>query len=200
MKDPYAVLGISRNASMDEIKKAYRALSRKYHPDANINNPLADLAAEKFKEVQEAYDTIVKERERGTSYQGSSFRSASSGSSSQTYTGTNDYTMVYQYLRAQRYREALNLLAGMPKDAHWYYLSAFANAGTGNNWLALNYARQAVQMEPGNAEYRNFLNQLQRGYSQYNAAGTTYGRSVSSRDGCCSVYDLLCTCCLLCPF
>lgn len=58
-KNPYEVLGVSPSASDDEIKKAYRELSRKYHPDANINNPLADLAAEKFKEVQEAYDTII---------------------------------------------------------------------------------------------------------------------------------------------
>ena len=67
-KNPYEVLGVSPSASDDEIKKAYRELSRKYHPDANINNPLADLAAEKFKEVQEAYDTIMRERTSGSGY------------------------------------------------------------------------------------------------------------------------------------
>ena len=67
MTDPYSVLGVDRNASDDEIKKAYRQLSRKYHPDANINNPNKDQAEAKFKEVQQAYDQIVKERERGTS-------------------------------------------------------------------------------------------------------------------------------------
>ena len=67
-KNPYEVLGVSPGASDDEIKKAYRELSRKYHPDANINNPLADLAAEKFKEVQEAYDTIMRERTSGSGY------------------------------------------------------------------------------------------------------------------------------------
>ena len=64
-KNPYEVLGVSPNASDDEIKKAYRDLTRKYHPDANVNNPLADLAEEKFKEVQEAYDTIMHERSTG---------------------------------------------------------------------------------------------------------------------------------------
>ena len=64
-KNPYDVLGISSNASDDEVKRAYRDLTRKYHPDANVNNPLADLAEEKFKEVQEAYDIIMKQREQG---------------------------------------------------------------------------------------------------------------------------------------
>ena len=68
-RNPYDVLGVSPNASDDEIKKAYRELSRKYHPDANANNPLADLAEEKFKEIQEAYDTIMKERQNGGGYQ-----------------------------------------------------------------------------------------------------------------------------------
>ena len=61
MLDPYSVLGVPRNASDDEIKKAYRKLSRKYHPDANINNPNKDQAEEKFKEVQQAYEQIMKE-------------------------------------------------------------------------------------------------------------------------------------------
>ena len=64
MLDPYSVLGVSRDASMDEIKKAYRKLSRKYHPDANINNPNKEQAEEMFKQVQQAYDQIVREREQ----------------------------------------------------------------------------------------------------------------------------------------
>ena len=67
-KNPYDVLGVPQNASDDEIKKAYRELTRKYHPDANVNNPLADLAEEKFKEGQEAYDEIMRQREQGGGY------------------------------------------------------------------------------------------------------------------------------------
>ena len=59
MKDPYEVLGLKRGASEEEVKKAYRRLSRKYHPDANINNPNKDEAEEKFKEIQQAYKSIV---------------------------------------------------------------------------------------------------------------------------------------------
>ncbi|MBQ9465011.1 MAG: J domain-containing protein, partial [Lachnospiraceae bacterium] len=68
--DPYQVLGVSRNASDEDIKKAYRSLSRRYHPDANINNPNKDQAEEKFKQVQQAYDQIMRDRENGNSYSG----------------------------------------------------------------------------------------------------------------------------------
>ena len=70
MSDPYRVLGVSRDASEDEIKKAYRALSRKYHPDANVNNPNKAQAEERFKEVQQAYDQIMKERQQGAGFGG----------------------------------------------------------------------------------------------------------------------------------
>ena len=79
MTDPYKVLGVSRDASDEEIKKAYRTLSRKYHPDANINNPHKEQAEEMFKIVQQAYEQIIDERERGYS---SSYGSGSAGSGS----------------------------------------------------------------------------------------------------------------------
>lgn len=193
MKDPYDVLEVSRNASMDEIKKKYRELSRKYHPDANVNNPLADLAAEKFKEVQEAYNTIVKERESGSySDPGSQSEYYSSG------TGSSSYASVYSCLNNRQWREALRILSAMPRDAQWYYLSAVANANSGNSWQAMSDARQAVNMDPGNADYRSLLNQLQNTGYQYNQAANYYGRSYN-RNGDC--LDSLCklwaldTCC-----
>ena len=73
MSDPYRVLGVSRDASEDEIKKAYRALSRKYHPDANVNNPNKAQAEERFKEVQQAYDQIMKERQQGAGVGGDDY-------------------------------------------------------------------------------------------------------------------------------
>ena len=82
MIDPYQVLGVSRSASDDEIKKAYRSLSRKYHPDANINNPNKDQAEEKFKQVQQAYDQIMKEKQSGatSAYGAGGYGSAGSSS------------------------------------------------------------------------------------------------------------------------
>ena len=79
MRDPYSVLGVSPNATDEEIKKAYRRLSRKYHPDANINNPDKAAAEEKFKEVQAAYDQIVKAKENHTSAYGYDDRSYNQG-------------------------------------------------------------------------------------------------------------------------
>mgnify|MGYP002658845731 CR=1 FL=1 len=60
--DPYKVLGVSRDASDDEIKKAYRELARKYHPDNYAGNPLADLVEEKMKEINAAYEMLRRER------------------------------------------------------------------------------------------------------------------------------------------
>ena len=175
-KNPYEVLGVSPNASDDEIKKAYRDLTRKYHPDANVNNPLADLAEEKFKEVQEAYDTIMHERSSGGAG-GYSYGGSSSGSSSGSYSygggsyGGGSYQNAQQdprlqaavnYINSRRFREALNTLDQVSeRSALWYYLSGCANAGLGNNVLARDHAAQAVNMEPNNLQYRQLLNQLE---------------------------------------
>ncbi|MBQ9768815.1 MAG: J domain-containing protein, partial [Clostridia bacterium] len=79
MRDPYEILGVSRDATDEEIKNAYRQLARKYHPDNYADNPLSDLASEKMKEINEAYDEIVNSRKGGSS--GSSGRSSSSNPS-----------------------------------------------------------------------------------------------------------------------
>ncbi len=212
------MLGVSPSASDDDIKKAYRDLTRKYHPDANVDNPLADLAEEKFKEVQEAYDTIMKERASGNtggySYGGGS-NSSYGGSSSYGYgntgSGYGNYQSAQQdprlqaavnYINSRRYREALNTLDQVPeRSALWYYLSGCANAGLGNNVLARDHAAQAVNMEPNNLQYRQLLNQLDfssRRYQNspygngYGAGGSTCGTG----NMCCDLFiaDQLCEC------
>lgn len=212
-KNPYDVLGVSPDATDDEIKKAYRELSRKYHPDANVDNPLKDLAEEKFKEVQEAYDTIVKERENGGDYRYGYGNTGSYnyGSGSYSY-GNGNYSgagssgnverqAVYNFINNRRYQEALNLLNRMEnRNAEWYYLSAAANAGMGNNVLAQEHAAKAVNMEPNNLQYRQLMNQLSYAGRQYqsNPYGGGYGSAGTCSTGnfCCDLWlaDTLCEC------
>ena len=209
-KNPYDVLGVSSSASDDEIKKAYRELTRKYHPDANVDNPLADLAEEKFKEVQEAYDTIMHERSSGNSGSYSYGGSSSGNSGSYSYSGGTSQgaapdprlQAAVNYINSRRFREALNTLDQVPeRSAHWYYLSGCANAGLGNNVLARDHAAQAVNMEPNNPQYRQLLNQLDfssRRYqsSPYGAGYGSGGSSCGTGNMCCDLFiaDQLCEC------
>ena len=144
MNDPYSILGVPQSASDEELKKAYRSLSRKYHPDANINNPNKDQAEAKFKEVQQAYDQIMKQRQNGgahagSTYGGPTFNGHSARYTNQSYSsGDNQTDMQLQaartYINARRYREALNVLEGISnRNAMWYYYSSSANMGIGNN-------------------------------------------------------------------
>ena len=111
MFDPYSVLGVSRDASDEEIKKAYRKLSRKYHPDANINNPNKEQAEEKFKEVQQAYEQIMKEKEYGSSY-------GNAGGYYGGFTGRQNST--YQDEEAIRRQAAANYTSINVRDLKFY--------------------------------------------------------------------------------
>lgn len=209
MTDPYEVLGLKRGASDEEIKKAYRTLSRKYHPDANINNPNAAQAEEKFKQVQAAYDQIMKEKEQGYSGYGSTNGYGGYGNTGYGSGGaagsTDEYTMhlnaAMNYIRAGRYNEALNVLSGMEqKNAQWYYLSAIANNGLGNNVVALEHAKQAAAMEPGRMEYQALVSQLQGGGGWYDQMSTPYGgMQVMGNDFCCKLClaNMMCNLCCL---
>lgn len=194
--NPYEVLGVSPNASNDEIKKAYRELSRKYHPDSYVDNPLSDLAEEKFKEVQEAYEQIMKQREGGGSYYtgGGNSKASSAGGNQEEV----ELQAVRNFINARRFHEALNVLSGIPnRSALWYYYSSVANMGIGNNVVALEHAKQAAALEPNNPEYVNFANQLQFRTQRYQSMGYGYGRpSYGTGNLCCDLWcaDSLCEC------
>ena len=202
MNDPYEVLGVSRNASDEEIKKAYRELIRKYHPDSYEGNPLADLAEEKFREVQEAYDNIMKSREGGYSnaYGDSAYGNTSYGGYSANRGGADapELQNVYHLIVARRFREALNALNAISnRNARWFYYSAVSNLSLGNKILALSQARQASMMEPGNQDYAQLVAQIE-------AKNNTYvSNRYRSYDGtpdigkmCCDLWiaDTLCEC------
>ena len=198
MSNPYEVLGISPNATDDEVKKAYRELSRKYHPDSYVNNPLADLAEEKFKNVQQAYEQIMKQRQNGGTQSAYNYNYYNNNASSSGEANDTHFQAARNYINARRFREALNVLAGMPnRTALWYYYSAISNMGLGNNVVAMEHARQAAAMEPNNMEYANFVNQLQFRSQRYQTTGYGYGRSnYGTGDLCCDLWcaDTLCEC------
>ena len=178
-----------------------------------MDNPLADLAEEKFKEVQEAYDTIMRERQSGGSG-GYSYGGAGSsgGYSGYGYGGSSGgyqnaqadprLQAAVNYINSRRFREALNTLDQVPeRSALWYYLSGCANAGLGNNVLARDHAAQAVNMEPNNLQYRQLLNQLEFNSRRYQNSGygSGYGMGGSScgtGNLCCDLWcaDTLCEC------
>lgn len=205
MNDPYQILGVSENASDEEIKKAYRELARKYHPDNYHDNPLEDLAQEKMKEINAAYEQITRERASGrrsgssgaygggASYggYGGGYGSYGGYQSSQSYSG--------QASVLQQARIAINtgntsraeaLLANYPDhNAEWNFLRGAVCYRRG--WMdeALRYYRTAVQMDPGNAEYRAALDYLEGTDDTAYHPGGSFGTM-------CSGNPCLSLCCL----
>lgn len=205
--DPYEVLGVSRDASDEEVKKAYRALSKKYHPDANVGKSSEEIekCEEKFKEVQEAYQAIMDERHNKNSsysYNGSS-KSQSASSSGDEH--SMHMRAAINFIQNGRYAEAIRVLDSMKKrDAEWYYVSAIAHAGNGDNATALQYAKTAADMEPNNYEYQKLVQQLQSpGYS-YRNMQQPYQQSSSNSDyciRCCAsnlILNIILDCCCRC--
>lgn len=179
MNDPYEVLGASPTDSDEEIKRKYRELVKKYHPDNYHNNPLADLAQEKMKAINEAYDTIEKIRAGKTSASSSSGNSYSGsyGSSNGSYSsGSREFAGVRSAINSGDLDYAERILrASSNHNAEWHFLmgSLFYRKG----WLDESrfYYQQAVNMEPQNPEYRQALAQMQTYGARYTPEG--YGNS-----------------------
>ena len=177
--DPYKVLGVSPDASDEEIKRAYRRLAKQYHPDLN---PGDEMAAKKMQQVNAAYEQIKnpdKAHQGPGGYGGYSQYDpfGFGGYSQRTYTGGDSGDNALNYIRFGRYREALNALENASeRNARWYYLSALANDGLGNQVTALEHIRRAVSMEPDNQEYLNALNRIEYG-------GTAYRRQAGNFQG-----------------
>jgi len=215
--DPYKVLGVSPDASDEEIKSAYRRLAKQYHPDRNPNNP---EAAKKMQEINAAYEQI---KDPNKSWQRSGGQSSYGGYGGYRRSGSSgDYDQnpfwewvwqqaqeqsrerepvdsgkraAYRYLQYGRYQEAINALENSKeKDAQWYYLSALANDGVGNMVTALEHIKRAVSMEPDNEEYLDLLKDIENGgrrYQQQRAQRGLYCRTCCSFCGPCLVCGIL---------
>lgn len=216
-QDPYKVLGVSPDASDEEIKKAYRDLTKKYHPDLNPNDP---EAAKKMNEINAAYDQIKNGTAQQTAAQGygaygnyGGYGGQGSGYANQSYgwsswggpwgdwsdfagarqTERSEYTAAKNYIRNGMYKEAVNALSGVPvseRDGKWYYLHAGANMYMGNKIAALESAKRAVEIEPGNEEYRRLLEQLQSGGDFYDNYTTQYSTGLSTDKLCLTMCAL----------
>lgn len=197
MSDPYSVLGIQPNASDDEVKRAYRELARKYHPDNYQNNPLADLAEEKMKEVNEAYDAITRQRDGGGSG-GYAYQSQSQNQEKSYQSSYAGGSAAFQRARQAIARGDLGaaeriLTQEAPvKNGEWYFL--MGSVAYRKGWLdeARQNYQMAVQMEPGNLEYRQAYELSIRGGNAYQP----YQNAVSNTDACDCCTTLMCLNCL----
>ncbi|HEX3038525.1 MAG TPA: J domain-containing protein [Oscillospiraceae bacterium] len=202
MSDPYKILGVTPNATDAQIKEAYRALAKKYHPDNYSGSPIADLANEKMKEVNEAYDAVINERKQQKK-QGYTTGDNYGGYNYNAYNSTNsDYRDVRNFIMSGRIADAEQILNGVPdasRNAEWYFLKGTVLYKRG--WLeeAYNHFARACQMDPNNAEYRAAMNQAT---NQRSGAYGGYNPNMPNVGGCnacdaCS--SLLCAdCCCEC--
>lgn len=199
MTDPYKVLGVSPNATDDEIKSAYRQLAKKYHPDNYVNNPLADLAEEKMREINEAYDTIQSMRISGRGQQCTSGTAYTRGPSA-------EYSDVRRLINTNKLIEADELLEGVPasrRSAEWFYLKGVVHYKRG--WLeeASKCFETANRMDPNNVEYMSALRQMMWQRQTGNPAGGyrtyTYNTGNPGCSSCDLCTSLICAdCCCEC--
>lgn len=204
MTDPYKVLGVSPTASDEEVKEAYRKLAKKYHPDQYAESPLKELADEKMKEINEAYDSVTAQRKdsgynntnggRNTGHRG--------GYNTVNQNASSEFRDVRSFIMAGRISDAEQILNGVPLDgrnAEWYFLKGSVLYRRG--WLeeAKEHFTRACQMDPSNAEYTAALNQAmsQRSgaYGGYQAGGMQ-GGNCSACDMCGGL--LVADCCCEC--
>lgn len=197
LNDPYSVLGVSASASDDEIRDAYRALVKKYHPDRYAGSPMEAQAQEKLKEINAAYDQVQRIRSgeapdprygggssSGGGY-GSPFSGAWWGAAQGAHTDHTQYTaggasndarfndireMITRGLIAQA-EAALERMTERP--AEWYFLRGIVHNRRGQAFNAQQCFQQAYNMEPDNVEYRNAAQRMEQAYAQRTSGGGT---------------------------
>ncbi|MBO5745645.1 MAG: DnaJ domain-containing protein [Clostridia bacterium] len=197
MKDPYEVLGVSRDATDEQIKAAYREKARKFHPDNFNGNPDAvEMATEKMKEINEAYDAIISRRKTGNNKKSGYANNWGANNTS----ADSNFNDVRQLIASGRFEEAQEILDGVPperRDAEWYFLNGCVLYRRG--WFDAAYTSMsaAVRMDPENAEYRAALNRMQQSRNGYTSYGRGYNGSACTCSPCDCCMGLMCAdlCC-----
>ena len=202
-KNPYEVLGVREDATDEEIKEAYRALARKYHPDKYIDEGLKEMATEKMKTINEAYEEIKNIRAGKSSaggYGSAGSYGSAGGYGSAGYGGSADFAEVRRLINAGAYMQAERILDAMAADcrgAEWHFLRGCILLRRGWVHDAAKYFDTACRMDPQNAEYRNTRLNIER-MAQQGSAGRTTG-TVCADDGCgCCANLMLADCCCEC--
>ena len=196
MTDPYKILGVGRDSTEDEINTAYRKLVKQYHPDRYVGNPLAELAAEKIKEINDAYDTIMNERKNGSrSYSsGNSSYSENSGSHSFDF----DANKIRMLINSGRLGEAEMLLnSAKIRNAEWHFLMGMVMKKKGWYDMAYQHLNRAASMDPNNAEFRQARDNMDFSGTGYRTFGNAGGYDSSCCDGCQTLICADC-CCEMC--
>ena len=197
MKDPYEVLGVNKNADMDDIKKAYKSLVKKYHPDKYQNNPLADLAEEKLQEINEAYSFLEKNHNNG-------YQEASYGNGYEYANQSDNYGMksIYNDVRLRLDRgdlvtaeKRLNGIEFKDRGAEWNFLYGMLCYKKGLYDQSLAYIRKAIEMDGNNFEYQRMYSSIMNRNNIYRS----YGGTTTASDPMCEAMKCYCCADLLCP-
>lgn len=202
MNDPYRILGVSRDDDDDKIKQAYRELVRKYHPDKYANTDLADMANEKMKEINAAYEQIQSERKSGGTAKDAGYGGTGYGYN-RTYTGDSahaaDFNRIRVLLNNGDLDDAHTLLCGIPESgrgAEWHFLTGCVLLRRGHIVDAQNHLDRACRLDPYNAEYRTVADRL-RAQTAAQAGGyrtTAHMGGCSECDICTSLMCADCCC------
>ena len=199
MKDPYQVLGVPRSASDEEVKRAWRNLARKYHPDNYAGSAQAAGYEEIMKEINEAYDAIQKERAGG----GASSSEPSSAYSSYKSSGTTSFYEVRRLINEGKYKDAKFIIDSTPasdRGAEWHYLMGWLLYQSENYSDAARHFEIACYLDPSNREYQEARARMQTRAANYGSVYRTMGTSSDDCMGgdlCGTCSTLICcdTCC-----